>query len=124
MPPEQVSPPPQTLLHAPQFNVSKLKLVQLPLQRVPPPGHGSPSGTHMFNPSPMQMNPSGQPHSPPQPSPPHHPSGQYPAQLPQTPPLQCGLGPGQTFPHVPQLLGSESKTLHSPLHFTEPSTQA
>jgi hypothetical protein len=90
MPPEQVSPPPQTLPHAPQFNVSKFKLVQLPLQSVRPPGQSPSDGTHMFKPSPMQMNPSGQPHSPPQPLPPHHPSGQEGTQLLQTPPLQCG----------------------------------
>jgi hypothetical protein len=45
-PPEQVSPPAQTLPHAPQFSVSKARLVHTPLHLVRPGAHGSSPRMH------------------------------------------------------------------------------
>src|SRR5262249_44630830 len=72
------------------------------------------------------MNPLGQPHAPPQPSPPHQNSGQYPIHpVVQAPAKQTGADSGQTLPQAPQLSGSELRSVHVPSpQSTAPSTQS
>ena len=41
----------------------------------------------------------------------------------QAPATQTGADAGQTWPHAPQLLGSEPRYVHAPLQRTAPSTQ-
>src|SRR5262245_772237 len=75
---------------------------------------------------PSQMTPPGQAHSPPQPLPPHHNSGQEPIHpVVQAPAKQTGADSGQTLPQAPQLSGSELKSVQAPSpQSTAPGTQS
>ena len=64
----------------------------------------------MFKPSPMQKESAGQPHVPPQPSPPHQLVGQLGTQLFGRPVLFWQVVP---VPQAPQLSGSQSKEVQS-----------
>ena len=117
-PPAQTSDGAHWTKHPPQLKGSDVGSTQTPPQGMNGKMHGL-----LHQPVCSQVHPSGQAHTPPQPSPPHHPAGQFPWQPPtQAPWEQFGVDPPQMLPQAPQLLGSELRLVQIPLHRVAPAT--
>jgi hypothetical protein len=120
-PPEQDAPVAQTWPQVPQLVTSEVTFVQSPPHTMSPLGHSQAPLEHdapvaqTFPQDPQLCTSDSTPIQPPL-------QKSWPlGQASQEPPMHCGIDDGQTFPQVPQFMGSVIVVEHVPSQFVFPS---